>query len=278
MMGRVDLCLLLVFALLAMGPAPSAAEDPSREPGQPDQPINVDTVESVRVRLVLLDVLVVDKQGRTVDDLTIDDFEILSDGEVIDVDTLDVACPAGATDDPRGVRHAAKRAPAVAPEVERKIVLAMDYLHLGQTQQAEALDQAMQMVRHGSVEGDKVMVVALNGGMRVEQPFTGDKDEVVRRLRRMQFDVSLWTPDYSHLNENGFVRGMTALLDVLGTVAGQKAVVLFSTMRDVPMDLQFRSLAAHAAASRCSIYPVDVLGLTTATMTSGPAGPAPAPG
>jgi hypothetical protein len=46
-------------------------------------------------------------------------------------------------------------------------------------------------------------------------------------------------------------------------VAGPKAVVLYSGMLDVPLELQFEKLAAVASVSRCSLYPVDVRGLTT---------------
>jgi len=240
---------------------------------EPSTPVDVDQVEQVKVRLVLLDVLVLDAQQRTVPDLTREDFEILSGGNRVDIDTLDVACPGGAAEEPVGVRHASRRPGAVAPEAERRIVFAVDYQHLGRIERIEALEQARQMVEHGSVAGDRIMLVALNGGMRVEQTPTQDRETVLQSLERMEYDVSLYGRDFPHLNENGFMRGMTALLDVLGTMPGQKALVLFTTMRDVPLDLQFRQLAAHAAASRCSIYPVDVLGLPTDRMA-----PAAAPG
>lgn len=234
-------------------------------------PIDVDQVEEVTVRLVLVDVLVLDRDERTVPDLSAADFEILYGGEILAVDTLDVDCPAGRADDPRGVRHASQRPEPVAPDAGRKIVLALDYLHLNQGQRVEVLDRASEMVRHGGATGEEIMVVALNGGLRVEQQFSSDRDQVQQSLRRMQYDISLWQPDYVHLNEYGFVDGMTAMLDVLGTVEGNKAVVLFSAMQDVPLDLQFQSLAAHAAASRCSIYPVEVGGLRTRSMFDGPA-------
>jgi len=47
----------------------------------------------------------------------------------------------------------------------------------------------------------------------------------------------------------------------LWSVPGPKAVMLYSGMTDVPLDLQFEELAAVASASRCSIYPVDAWGL-----------------
>jgi hypothetical protein len=50
------------------------------------------------------------------------------------------------------------------------------------------------------------------------------------------------------------------MFDLLGTVPGPKAVVLFSGMKDVPLDTQFDQLAAVASTSRCSIYAVDPRG------------------
>ena len=102
---------------------------------------------------------------------------------------------------------------------------------------------------------------------------------VVPHDRRMQHDITLWQPWFEHLNEIGWVAGMTTLFDVLGTVPGHKKVVLFSAMGDVPLDLQFQEIAAQAAVSRCSIYPVDARGLTTAAGgAQGGGGPAAAPG
>jgi hypothetical protein len=118
-------------------------------------------------------------------------------------------------------------------------------------------------VRHAASPGDEIMVVALNGGLRVEQHFTDDLDTVVGTLDRMEFDITLWQPDYFHLHENLFVDPLVALLDILGQYPENKAIVLYSTMRDVPLDLQFSEIAAIAATSRCAIYPVDAAGLRT---------------
>ena len=117
---------------------------------------------------------------------------------------------------------------------------------------------------HGTVIktiGDEVMVVALNGGLRVERTFTDDTEAVFRSLRRMEYDVTLWNGYFEHVNEYGFVDSLSGLFDVLGTVSGRKAVVLYSAMEDAPLELQFQELAAIASVSRCSVYPVDVRGL-----------------
>ncbi|MDX1388964.1 MAG: hypothetical protein R3344_07220, partial [Acidobacteriota bacterium] len=98
-------------------------------------------------------------------------------------------------------------------------------------------------------------------GLRIEQPFTSDTEAVLASLKRMNFDITLWQPDYYHVHESVFIDPMVALLDLLGQYPGTKAVVLYSEMRDVPLDTEFNRIAAVAAASRCSIYPVDAGGL-----------------
>jgi VWFA-related protein len=231
---------------------------------QQSEPVDVNIREDVDVRLVILDIVALDDQGRTIPDLTKDDFEIIAGGKIVPVDTLDVDCPAERAKDPRGVKHARLREPAVAPEKGRRIALAFDYLHLQRGRRFEVLEQAIDMVRHGSGEHDEVMVAALNGGLRIEQRFSADRGEVIASLRRMQYDISLWQPDFYHVNEFGFLDGVTALLDFLGSVPGPKAIVFFSEMADVPLDSQFKKIAAVATSSRCSFYPVDVAGLRMA--------------
>jgi VWFA-related protein len=155
-----------------------------------------------------------------------------------------------------------QRASLPAPAGGRRIVVALDYQHLAQLRRVEVLEQARRtIIQDEMLPGEELMIVALNGGLRVEQPFTADREQVLRSLRRMQYDMSLWSPSFSHMSEEGFVGGMTALFDLLGTYPGHKAVVLFSEMTDVPLDSQFRAIAAQAAAARCSIYPVDATGL-----------------
>ncbi len=229
---------------------------------EPEQPLDIDKVEKEEVRLMILDAIVVDGDGRTVPDLTLEDFEVVNKGgRRVPVDTLDVSCDAGRADDPRSVRRADERRPPAAATNGRKIVLALDYLHLPQLLRADVLDQAQAMVEHGAGPGDEFMVAALNGGLRIEQAFTSDTEKVVRTLRRMQYDITLWEPSFVHLNERSFVDGTTMLFEVLGAVPGPKAVVLYSTMADVPLDSEFANIAGIAAASRCSIYPVDADGL-----------------
>lgn len=224
-------------------------------------PIDSGIEEKTDVRLVLLDLVVVDKDGSTVPDLTADDFEIVANGDVRAVDTLDVDCDAGALAEPRAVRRAHRRPGVDDPGRAPKIVLAFDYMHLAPGEREYAFQQAEEMVENGAVDGEEIMIAALTGGLRIEQGFTGDSREVSGSLQRMHHDVTLWNGNFTHRHERGFVLGMKALFDVLGTVPGPKSVVLFSGMRDVPLENEFRELAAVAAGARCALYPVDASGL-----------------
>ena len=238
------------------------AQQPAEQPRVQD-PLDLGQHEEVEVRLVLIDAVVLDRQNRTVPGLTVDDFEIRVGGKRLPIDTLDVNCTGEPVDDPRGVRNPRRREP-ISSDVERNIVLALDYLHLSQMQRVDVLEQAQTMVRHGTAPNDRIMVAALNGGLRVEQPFTTDHERVVDTLKRMEYDISLWEPSFYHLTEEPFFDGMQALLDVLSAVPGSKGMVLFSNSPGASdeNDLRFAELAANASSSRCSIYPVHATGLT----------------
>jgi VWFA-related protein len=249
--------LLSCILLLALGLPVSTSDS--------GDPVDIKKLEEVEVDLVLIDALVLDRKGRTVPGLTRDDFEVVVDMVIRPIDTLDELCDAGAADDPRGMRNPAKRAPIEAPKAGRKIVLAFDYMHLNNVEQIEALKSAMNMIENGTVAGEEIMVAALNGRLRIEQPFTTDADAVSGALRRMQNDISLWGQSYDHITEIQFFHGLQTLVDFLGIIDGSKAIVLYSNNRSSARqdDLPFMELTSSAASSRCSMYPVHVAGLET---------------
>jgi len=228
-----------------------------------DTPKKSEYREDVEVRLVIVDVFVVDRHGRTVPDLTIEDFEVTVDGKLIELDTLDVLCPGGAMEDVVSVRRPSRRETPPAPEAERKILLAVDYMHIRDIDRARVLEDAQEMVRHGCSPGEQIMVAAITGGVRVEQPFTTDRDQVVEALHRMEYDITLWEPRFEHLTDFGFFYAVEALLNLMEQESGPKALVLFSNLPgdSSAYDNQYADLAALAATSRTAIYPVHAAGL-----------------
>jgi VWFA-related protein len=219
----------------------------------PTPPVPIEKTERSEVRLVLLDTVVVDSDGQPVAELEREDFEIRSGGEAWTPEVFENHCELQTVEQPMTADR--KTSP-------RRIVLLFDYLHLPMIPREWSLDTAKKMVKEGKTNGDEVMVAALTGGLRIEQPFTTDSRKVLASLKRMQKDVSLWNGNFSHMSETGFVSGITSLFDVLATAStGPKAVVLFSSMADVPLDLEFENIAAIAAVSRTALYTVDPSGL-----------------
>jgi VWFA-related protein len=223
-----------VLALAVTLPMTQAADEASRT-------VDKGLREHVEVNLVILDVQVLDRKGNPVPGLTAEDFDLSVDHRDVPIGSFDATC--------------AERAETPA------LVLAFDYQHLDEIQRGRALESARRALASSRADGSEIMAAALTGGLRVEQSFTSDHAQIPAALRRMQYDPTLFAGNFSHMSEDGFVRGMTSLFDVAATIPRPKAILLYSSMRDVPLDEQYRKLAATAAASRSVIYPIDVRGL-----------------
>src|SRR5262245_1774094 len=113
----------LGFAFAACLLAPAAlADDPPQPP-----PIDSGIRATVEVKLVTIDVVAVDRDGRTVADLTKDDFRLYVNGVETPVDTLDVYCDGGGTDDPVTKRIGRWPTPGNLDTGVRRVILAFDY-------------------------------------------------------------------------------------------------------------------------------------------------------
>jgi VWFA-related protein len=263
-LSETVLSILLAFALALHAPALAQERTGSPATGE-DGPLPSDLQEQVGVRMILIDVVVVDRDDRTVPDLALEDFEIVVDGFRVAPDTLDVGC-AEAMEDARAVRRPDRRLHVPPSGGTRRLVILLDYLHLDQLARAEVLEHARETVRHGVTDGDEVMVAAIAGGLRIEQTFTADRDRLEDVLERMEYDISLWNGNFTHLSEEPFFASLEALFNVLGAVPGHKGIVMYSNS-PAPADeddLAFAALAASASVSRCSVYPVHAAGLVAA--------------
>ena len=233
-MMRRPVLISILAASLAAGPAL-----PASAPADPP-PLRKGIVEHVKTELVLLDVVVLDLAGKIVSGLTRDDFNLVVDGK--DVPLVAVDAVDGTSEKP-------------------SLTLLFDYQHLAPADRGRAIEMARRTIADGSADGSPVMVGALTGSLRIEQGFSADERQIGAALTAMERDPSLFAAIFPHHDEDGFVAGMTSLIDLLGMSKGPKAVVLYSKMKDLPLEDQFEQLAADAAASRCTIYPVSVQGL-----------------
>lgn len=242
----------LACSLLLLGGFGAAAQE---------EPLDLDLEERVDVRLVLVDFLVTDRDGRTVPDLERDDFFLLVDYREHEIATLDVDCPAGAAPDPR--REPDHPMPAPDPtSPKRRIVLVFDYEHM--THVDRTFEEALRAIDRFASPGVEHMIVSLATEMRIELPFTEDTDELRWTLHRMRRDRGLFASPRRPVHTFGFFRRVEALFDILEPFPGRKAVVLFSGPF-VPdgffHDPDFRTASALATTTRTALYPVDTGGL-----------------
>jgi VWFA-related protein len=246
------LCLLLGL-VLATSALPLHAQEPPRD---------VDQEERVEVDLVIVDALVIDKQGRAVGGLTRDDFLLSVQGRAQEIDTFDELCPAEGLPDPEEAKPDAER-PGFPIQSNRRLVLAFDYYHLSQPNRQAALEWGQAIAARDMAPGDGIMVAALADGLRIEQEFTGSPKKVYHTLQRMEHDVTLYGRDFATISGRAFLDNLGTLSDVLAQYPGPKSVVLFSEWSgsSSEWDTFFLQAAEHASAARTTYYPVWAPGM-----------------
>lgn len=180
----------LTVAALAAGPAPFPfAEAWAQAPPAPEVP-----VFGASTAAVVVDVVVRDKKGKLVRDLTAADFTVLEDGAPQAIESLRVvdnapaaegaaagpASPAPAP--PAGTAAAA--APAKAERTGAPSVIAFVFDRLSVNARKTAEKAALSYADRGYVEGDLVAVFAIDLALHTLQPFTNDVKAVKVALAR----------------------------------------------------------------------------------------------
>jgi VWFA-related protein len=180
-----------VMFLTAALVAPAQAQDPSK-PARQDEKVAVGTVE------VLLDVVVKDKRGRAVTDLSPADFEVLEDGvkqpvESFRLITRNSAGESGKADSavpdtasaPASVTPSSPAKPVSAsnPDVGVSVV-ALVFDRLSQDARKRAHDAAMSYVGGGSSLSSFVGVFAINLSVNTVQNYTTDVGMVKKAIEK----------------------------------------------------------------------------------------------
>ncbi|MFP3940164.1 MAG: VWA domain-containing protein [Thermoanaerobaculia bacterium] len=148
--------------------------------------------ETVSVEVVNVEVWVTDRQGRPVTGLTRDDFELLEDGEPVEVRYLaelpaDAVAPgagSGGTDEARG---APEGAPGVPEDELLHVVVYVDDWNLRPEDRSRVLDDLRGFLARELRPGERVMVVLHDGSsLSIAQPFTDDLAALGRSLDRIE--------------------------------------------------------------------------------------------
>ena len=179
---------LTVIALLglALASRPAAAQNTPAAPPAGGPPATSQTPTfRAGVDLVTVDVTILDREGRPVEDLRPEDFTVRVDGttrRVVAAELVKAGSAASTTrrETPGTVRLASGSAPASAP-AGRTILLAIDQLQIPPGSLKPLLDAAGRFL-DGLTPRDRVGLVTFPGpGPRVE--FTTDKDRVKKGMQ-----------------------------------------------------------------------------------------------
>ena len=259
--GAMPFLLLLVFAILPQG---SAQED--RKSQQQNDPIP--RFES-RVRTVLVDTLVLDKDGSPVLDLSVEDFKVFEDGREQKIESFDV------TDWTSYIEARTERAQAPSADEARLNAYPRRFIFVVNRRGAtfEHLTRAKRALRKFVIDsvadGDESMVVEIGYSVKVLQEFAATKEDTLEGLKKL----SAMRVDYPLGFDRSSRENYRALRDLglaLSNLPGRKVVVFFSTELQAGtapgsrLSSEVASLTRAIEAlnqSNTSLYSIDIRGI-----------------
>jgi VWFA-related protein len=242
-------------------PAPAA---------QAETPTPASPVIREESRVVRVDVIVTDKKGNYIHDLTAKDFHVFDNNQeqpIVNFSFGSASGSSGALD-------------------RRYMVLFFDDSSIGFGDQARARDAAQKFI-DANVGPDRVMaVVDFTGTLRIIQNFTADATLLKQAAVSMKPSaVSVNASNASFANTSVFGAGLalpnaesefgvyTLLLGIrslaknLANVPGRKSVVLFTSGFPLTPEAQAELTATISACNQANVavYPLDVRGLIAVT-------------
>ncbi len=141
----------------------------------------------IEVRLIGLEVLVTDRDGRPVTDLTAEDFEIFDDGAVVDITHFAAPSRAVASNrTPSTPLPSAEPPAAVSSNAEMPLlVFYFDGLHLTRERRQPVLDALERFLWEQRVPAERVMVLNQSEGVQMHAPFGSSVDRLSQAVEEV---------------------------------------------------------------------------------------------
>jgi VWFA-related protein len=185
-------------------PQPTATPAPAATPAPPQEDDDRDDVVRITTKLVQVDAVVTDKDGRQVTDLTADDFEIMENDRpqsITNFSYISAVPPPGPAEKTEKTEKAEKTAregskaaavPPVPPvrlrpeQVRRAIALVVDDLRMS----PDGIHMARQALRKYVDEqmqpGDLIAIIRTSAGIGALQQFTSDRQQLLAAVERVR--------------------------------------------------------------------------------------------
>lgn len=178
---------LLNFSARAQNTPRSSSQVPGDKSAQQKPP---DDTVRIATELVQIDLIVNDKQGKSVTDLKQEDFEIFEDGKPQQISFFSVGTSARPAE---WLRPREKSGPAArenetvksSMSVGRYIVLAIDDIHLSASSLMTARQSLLKFIDQQMTGSDQVALVTTSGNLGMYEQFTSDREALKRALNRL---------------------------------------------------------------------------------------------
>ena len=211
----VPACPAVLIAALG-APAALAQAAPAQDPA-------ATMVEEVTVNVVNIDVHVTDRRGRPISDLSVDDFEVLEEGEPVEVTNFFSA--AGRTNPEPAVEElewSEANGPRLRSTPDPHLSVAL-YIDRNRTSQASLIriepDLAVFLTGHAKQERDiRFLLVTGDPELNVRVPFTTDPQELLHALEELRSEPTSRATDDSHLRR----RALTEIAGAYTSCAQQR--------------------------------------------------------
>ena len=181
-MSRTPQILLVVSLLLiSLTSQISSAQEPS---------VFVDRVD---VNIVNVEVFVTDSDGRHVEGLTVEDFEVFEDGRPVEVTNFYTverqgpATPTGAPVEATETEDQPSTQPAkIPPEQQLHLLVYIDNFNIRAGNRKRVLASLETFLAQRAAENDRIMLVTFNRSLRTVQPFTDDPQQLSTALAKIR--------------------------------------------------------------------------------------------
>jgi VWFA-related protein len=220
-----------------------------------EQPASATTIKA-ETRLVLVDVIVTDKQGNYIHDLEQKDFKVWEDDQEQKIKTF-----------------SSEQGAAPSESTKRHLVLFFDDDSMKPADQARARAAAGKFIDTNAGPGRYFAVIDYAGTMRVAQNFTDDTahlKEVVGQAKlstSSNLNASLGGPvfaSYDAYTNRNVLLALRSVARSMSSLPGRKSLVWLTSGQVLTPDTEPDLTALISACNRANVavYPVDVRGLS----------------
>jgi VWFA-related protein len=257
---------------------------------------------STTTNVVIVNVTVLDRNGKPIDNLTKDDFEVYEDGKLQKLQAVDFQRLNSTTLPPPSQASAQPAAPkGYNPEAEkavlkssmlskyqdrRLIVMLFDFSSMQPAEQTRAKEAAIHFLSTQMTSSDTVSIMIFGTTLQTVQDFTSDRDLLIATVNKFRIgeasenatfadegtdsqDVSgQFVADETEFNIFNADLKLAALEDAartLGQYPEKKALIYISSgiqKNGVDNQSQLRATVNTAIRSNVAFYPIDARGLS----------------